>query len=106
MLLQAHSPITEVYPVEVSGWDITHVFFVEKSELTWNEEMGKHVVLRHALPEGAMIFLRLLQPASDDRAFPVAYEAKLDGYAPDGRHEFLLRQVQPHREIRALQGVE
>ena len=95
MLLQADSPTTAVYPVEVSGWDVSRLFFVEKSELTWDEETGKHILLRHALPEGAMIFLRLLQPALDDRAFPVAYEAKLEGYAPDGRHEFLLRQAQP-----------
>lgn len=100
MLLEAHSPITAVYPVEVSGWDVTRVFFVEKAELAWNEETGKHIVLHHALSEGAMIFVRLLQPASDDRAFPVAYEAKLEGYAPDGRHEFLLRQVKPHSDSR------
>jgi hypothetical protein len=95
MLLSARSPITAVYSVEVSGWDVTHVFFVEKSALEWNEESGKHLVLHHALPEGAMIFVRLLQAASEERAFPVAYEAKFEGFAPDGRHEFLLNQAQP-----------
>jgi hypothetical protein len=98
MLLSARSPITAVYQVEVSGWDVTHLFFVEKSVLEWNEETGKRILLQHALPEGAMIFLRLLQSASDDRAFPVAYEAKLEGYGPDGRHEFLLTQAQPQCE--------
>lgn len=93
MLLSARCPITTLYHVEISGWDATHAFFVEKSELEWNDETGKHVLLKHALPEGAMIFVRLLQSASPERAVPVAYEAKLTGQVQDGRHAFALKQA-------------
>lgn len=98
MLLSARSPIIAVYDVEVSGWDVTHLFFVEKSVLEWNEETGKRTLLHHALPQGAMVFVRLLQSASEERAFPVAYEARFEGITADGRHEFLLKQALPQSE--------
>jgi len=98
VLLSERSPITAVYHVEVSGWDVTHLFFVEKSVLEWNEETGKRILLHHALPQAAMIFVRLLESAPAERAFPVAYEASFKGHRPDGRHEFLLKQAQPHGE--------
>lgn len=95
MLLFARDPITTLHRVEISGWDATHEFFVEQCELEWNEESGKHVLLNHALPEGAMIFVRLLQPVSPEPALPVAFEAKFTGQTEDGRFEFMLRQAQP-----------
>jgi hypothetical protein len=33
MFGSARHPVTNFYPVEVSGWDASEVFFVEKSEL-------------------------------------------------------------------------
>ncbi len=104
MVLSARYPITSVYRVEVSGWDTTQDFFVEKSELEWNEETGKHVLLRHTLDEGAMIFVRLLQPASEERSLAVAYEAKCAEPTPDGRHHFMLRQAQPRVEENGTGG--
>ena len=98
MVLSARYPITSVHRVEISGWDTTHGFFVEKSELEWNEETGKHVILSRTLEEGAMIFVRLLQPVSEERSLAVAYEAKCSGPTPDGRNHFLLRQAQPRVE--------
>ena len=32
------------YPVEVSGWDEHEDFFVQKTELQWSEQSGKHVL--------------------------------------------------------------
>jgi hypothetical protein len=98
MLLTARSPFTSLYRVEISGWDATHSFFVERSDLEWNEETGKHILLNHSLPEGAMIFVRLLQPVSEDRSLPVAYEAEFAGHTRDGRNEFLLKQAQPRTD--------
>ena len=50
-------PIRELasshYCVEVSGWDVSEGFFVEKCELEWNEQSGKCVAMRRTLPEGA-----------------------------------------------------
>jgi hypothetical protein len=95
MLLSTRCPLTSLYRVEISGWDATHAFFIEKSELAWNEETGKHIQLNHALAEGAMVFIRLLPPASQERSMPVAYEAKFAGHTEDGRNEFVLKQAQP-----------
>ena len=96
MLLTVQHPITNSYPVEASGWDSAHSFFVEKSELEWNEETGKHLTLSHSLCPGAMIFLRLLQPTSPDRSLPVAYHARHIRVTPEGQQQFRLNQVQPN----------
>jgi hypothetical protein len=42
--------ISNSYPVEASGWDIAHIFFVEKSELEWKEESGKRLGRRVTCP--------------------------------------------------------
>jgi hypothetical protein len=70
MLLAAQRPFTDTYPVEASGWDSAQSFFVEKSELEWNEVTGKHLTLTRSLCPGSMIFLRLLQPLSRVVPFP------------------------------------
>jgi hypothetical protein len=94
MALTAHYPLTSTYSVEVSGWDNTHSFFVEKSELSWNEETGKRLRLAHRLCPETMIFIRLLQPTSD-RTFPVAYQAEPLGTTPEGQQLFRVTRVQP-----------
>src|ERR1700730_662550 len=96
MIVSASYPITSSYRVEVSGWDKDHTFFVEKSELEWNEESGKQVALNHAVPDGTVIFLRLLQPISASKSRPVAYEAELVFMTPAGQHQFRLHPVCPH----------
>ena len=52
MLLSAQCPITNSYPVEVSGWDNAQSFFVEKSDLEVNEETGKCLAPTHSLRPG------------------------------------------------------
>jgi hypothetical protein len=74
MIRTAEHPATNLYRVEVSGWDDKKAFFVENSELKWAEDSGKQVTLNRGLSEGAVIFLRLLQPISNDRSHPVATE--------------------------------
>jgi len=37
--------LTQTGLVEVSGWDEGQIFFVERSELGWDEYAGKHVTL-------------------------------------------------------------
>ena len=76
MQLTESELLVSTYSVEVSGWDSSHSFFVEKSELCWNEETGKQLSLTRQLIPGAMIFVRLLQPTEPEPAFPVAYEAE------------------------------
>jgi len=83
------------YSVEVSGWDSAHAFFVERSELYWNEETGKQLTLSRRLAPGAMVFVRLLQPTDAERAFPVAYEAEALSAASEKPQQFRLTRVVP-----------
>ncbi len=87
--------LASTYSVEVSGWDHSHTFFVERSELCWSEEAGKQLTLSRRLPPGAMIFVRLLQPSDSERAFPVAYEAEALSTASDNPQQFRLTRVVP-----------
>jgi len=93
MILTAEHPVTNLYRVEVSGWDDNKSFFVENSELEWTDESGKQVILNRGLTEGALIFLRLLQPISKDRSHPVAYAAELVTRTDEGLRQFRLRPV-------------
>ncbi len=88
-------PIVSRYRVEVSGWDLHHTFFVEKAELEWNEHSGKQVALSHKVLDGAVVFLRLLQPLGPDRSLPVAYEAEFVSAAPNGQQQFRLHPAGP-----------
>jgi hypothetical protein len=89
------NPAIDTYRVEVSGWDKSQTFFVEKSELEWDGSIGKQLKLRRALSTGAMIFVRLMQPTAADRSSPVAYRAEYLGPNPEGSHKFCLRQIHP-----------
>lgn len=96
MFSPTESPVANTYPVEISGWDQSHLYFVEKSDLEWEEQSGKQVVLHHELPEGTMIFVRLLQPTAKDRSYPVPYQANLVRVTDSGRRQFRLVPVVPH----------
>jgi hypothetical protein len=101
MILTAEHPVTNSYRVEVSGWDDHKSFFVENSELEWSDESGKQVTLNRGLTDGAVVFLRLLQPMSNDRAHPVAYEAELLARTDEGLRQFRLRPVSTRPTRRA-----
>src|ERR1700674_669677 len=96
MLLTSRSPLTSFYPVEVSGWDTSHTFFVEKVDLAWNEQTGKRVILRRALRVGTVLFVRLLQPTAQERSYPVAFTAAEESPTPDGGTVFVLQQILQH----------
>jgi hypothetical protein len=97
MLLTSRSPLTSVYPVEVSGWDSSHTFFVEKADLAWSEQTGKRVILRRALRDGSVLFVRLIQPLAQERSYPVAFTAAEESPTPDGGTVFVLREIQTHQ---------
>jgi hypothetical protein len=95
MLSIARQPLKTSYSVEVSGWDDSYSFFVERSELTWEEESGKHLTLSHRLSPGTMIFVRLLQPTALERTSPVAYHAELLAATPEGGQRFRVQCMEP-----------
>lgn len=84
-----------MYRVEVSGWDKSQTFFVEKSELVWNEESEKHVTLNSAVPDGSVVFLRMIRPLSADQSQSVPYETEFLTVTPDGLNQFRLHPVSP-----------
>jgi hypothetical protein len=64
----------EGYFVEVSGWDDSEKFFVEKAPLDWDPEGGERISLRSKIREGVVVFVRLMQSVADV-AYPMAYQA-------------------------------
>ena len=94
MLTEAFTGVDH-FRVEVSGWDEEEMFFVEESHLAWDEFAGKHISLRHMPPEGAIVFVRMLQPMALRQSPPIAYKVEFIGCDPDGLHQFRLSSVQP-----------
>lgn len=94
MRLSARFPISSLYRVEVSGWDKSQTFFVEKSELEC-EGSSKHVTLSSALPDGSVVFLKLIRPLRADPSQPVPYETEFLSVTPDGLNQFRLHPVSP-----------
>jgi hypothetical protein len=86
---------TDCQRVEVSGWDEAQTFFVEKSDLAWDDFAGKHLSLRHMLPDGAMVFVRMLQPNGLRQFPPSVYHVEFIGCDPEGLRQFRLNPVHP-----------
>jgi hypothetical protein len=95
MLRSACFPASRVYTVEVSGWDHSEEFFVERCELEWSEESSKQVVLSRVLGGNTLLLVRLLQEGEADRSHPVVYEAELVGQTESGLRQFRLNAVVP-----------
>src|ERR1700730_3804776 len=84
------------YRIEVSGWALNDAFFVEKTDLHWTERGERQLMLPHALPEGAVIFVRLIAPEMSYGSVPVAYQ--VEGVQPmnsNGLCEMRLRRLHP-----------
>lgn len=95
MLVSEILPESECCRVEVSGWDENQAFFVEKSDLAWDDFAGKHISLQRMLPDGAMVFIRTLQARGLSQSPPLVYRVEFIGCDPDGHHQFRLNAVQP-----------
>jgi len=99
--MEFHGELRESYRVEVSGWDSSETFFVEKTFLDWSAAESKEVLLRSSLHEGSVIFMRLLQQLSNESTFPLPYQAvKVLPRDVHGRSRVQLAQLRP-RETRA-----
>lgn len=95
------------YRVEVSGWTIKGTFFVEKAMLHWTDRGEKSVELISRLHEGCVVFVRLLQTATENANFPVAYRALgIASESSDGPARVRLRLLRPeHATIGAARSV-
>jgi len=84
------------YRVEVSGWGLNDAFFVEKTDLVWTRGEEKKLLLRHTLPNGAIIFVRTAAPGVSCDSVPVAY--RVENVQPmncAGQCEMRLLQLHP-----------
>ena len=89
------------YRVEVSAWDATLTFFVEKTVLHWTAAR-QELLLRSRLGDGAVVFVRLLQPLDSDENFPIAYVVEKSlSLEIDGRITVSIARLHPkpsHRQ--------
>jgi len=96
MTMSLQNLVSMSYRVEISGWDLDENFFVENTELEWNEDQGKKVFLRRRLRDGALVFVRLITSTTWGHSYPIAYEVQnLSLVDSAGRTEVLLMQLQP-----------
>ena len=83
------------YRIEISGWAVDNSFFVERTDLLWTANGEKRVQLHRELPEGTMVFIRLLAPESSIGSVPVAYQVR-DITPMDSRGKCQMRLLRLH----------
>jgi hypothetical protein len=93
------------YHVEVSGWDASDAFFVEKTTLDWSEGDKREITLRSALSEDAVVFVRLLQEFGKADSFPIAYRAACVKVDENGRMLVQLARLHPQAPFRETAGL-
>jgi hypothetical protein len=82
------------YEVEVSGWNSSENFFVEKTSLEWTAGGLKSVRVKTDLHPGTIVFVRLLQRGPSPSSFPIAYQTTDFGPRElDGRVQICLEQL-------------
>jgi hypothetical protein len=84
------------FQIEISGWGLDNSFFAERTDLHWTSDGEKLVQLRRALPDGAIVFIRLLASDPGAGSVPVAY--RVEGVLPmdcNGRCQMGLAQLRP-----------
>jgi len=88
------------YPIEASGWDADGAFFVEKSDLHWDEAGTKCIHIHCRIQPSAFVFLRLLDSTVGGERFPVPHQ--VEDVAPPGRDgwwKVRLVQSQPQHAV-------
>lgn len=99
--MDTQTAVVKSYRVEVSGWDASEGFFVEKTSLDWGHGTQMEIKLRSILREGCVVFVRLLQPVDDGANFPVAYRAlKVTARDTDGWARIFLAKLRPRASYR------
>jgi hypothetical protein len=100
-MMELQAEVVRSYRVEVSGWDASEGFFVEKTTLDWGQNTQQEIRLRSTLREGCVLFVRLLQPRDEGAHFPVAYQAvKIMAKDADGWTRISLAQMRPRASCR------
>ncbi len=93
------------YHVEVSGWDASDAFFVEKTTLDWSGGDKKEISLWPTLRENAVVFVRLLQEFGKTDSFPIAYRAASVEAGENGRTLVQLARLHPQAPFKETAGL-
>lgn len=93
----AEDMLLSSFHVEVSGWDEHELFFVEKSQLAYDDPSHKCISLRRNLSDGSLVFLRLLNSSTSQSSIPMAYQAHFIGCNVQGLNQFNLQPAQPRQ---------
>lgn len=84
------------YRIEISGWGLDNSFFAERTDLLWTADGEKQVQLHRALPEGAVVFVRLLASEHLTGTVPVAYRVhEIVPMDRNGRCQMQLARMHP-----------
>jgi len=84
--------------VEISGWDLSERFFVERGILRNEKEDQQVAVVHRTVRLGGLLFLRLLGNAHAGMSFPVAFRVReIRAGATPGGFEVVLKQMWPRR---------
>ena len=95
------------YRIEISGWDVDDNFFVEHTDLLWEQSDRKMVLLRRPVLEGALVFVRLTLPIEYRHSCPIAYHvASVNASADTRSWEVALTKVHPRNGTREAPGFE
>ena len=91
------------YRVEVSGWNVKGVFFVESAILSWTDAGGKSVELMSRLHQSSVVFVRLIHSIAGKANFPVAYRVMSSIASGDADNRECVQLTQLHPNIAADQ---
>jgi hypothetical protein len=92
------------YRVEVSGWDASDAYFVEKTTLDWSGGDEKEINVKPPLREGSIVFVRLLQQFGSVDSFPIAYRASSVRAGENGRTLVQIERLHPREPFRDRPG--
>jgi hypothetical protein len=87
-------------PVEVSGWDSSENFFVEKTHLGWGREGNYEIAVHRHVRVGCVVFVRLLRPFADNADFPIAYRVDQSPADTRGEMRISLSRLHPKASFR------
>jgi hypothetical protein len=87
------------FRIEISGWSLENSFFAERTHLRWTTDGEKHLQLHRRLPEGAIVFIRLLPAQPSSGSLPVAYRVEVVATMDRNGHcQVTLTQLRPGSE--------
>jgi hypothetical protein len=93
--------------VEISGWDMDELFFVEKAEVDWDDAAENiRIRMNRPLRKGTVIFLRQIQAVMSGQSHPVAYSVEPVGADESGACEYRLKPVRSRTRSYSLEAAK